>query len=399
MAVVIAIDAGTTGVRAFAVDDDGHPVGLVVPRVHPALPPARAGSSTTPTRSGRAVRGHARPRSSAALDGEHRRRHRHHQPARDGRGVGPRAPASRCTAPSSGRTGAPPPAATSCATPATSSRSCARRTGLVLDPYFSATKLEWLLTEGGVDGRRRPRARHRRLAGCSGTSPAGRRRRARHRAVQRQPHDALRHRRARTGPTSCSTCSACRARACPRCCPSSGRFGVTAAGARPVPAGIPVSGIAGDQQAALFGQACFEPGHDQEHLRHRLVRAHERRADAARRRSTGCSPRWRGRSPTAPPPTRSRARSSSPAPRSSGCATASASSTTPPRSGRSPRRVARHRRRRPRARVHRARQRRGGIPYARGHDRRHHPRHRPRPTSPGPSSRRWPSRPATWSTR
>ncbi len=26
------------------------------------------------------------------------------------------------------------------------------------------------------------------------------------------------------------------------------------------PAGIPVSGIAGDQQAALFGQACFEPG-------------------------------------------------------------------------------------------------------------------------------------------
>src|SRR5947209_6077164 len=27
-----------------------------------------------------------------------------------------------------------------------------RRTGLVLDPYFSATKLRWLLTEGGVDG-------------------------------------------------------------------------------------------------------------------------------------------------------------------------------------------------------------------------------------------------------
>jgi len=27
-----------------------------------------------------------------------------------------------------------------------------------------------------------------------------------------------------------------------------------------IPAGIPISGIAGDQQAALFGQACFEPG-------------------------------------------------------------------------------------------------------------------------------------------
>jgi glycerol kinase len=41
--------------------------------------------------------------------------------------------------------------------------------------------------------------------------------------------------------------------------PSSARYGVTAdtCGA---PAGLPVSGIAGDQQAALFGQACFEPG-------------------------------------------------------------------------------------------------------------------------------------------
>jgi len=27
-----------------------------------------------------------------------------------------------------------------------------------------------------------------------------------------------------------------------------------------LPAGVPISGVAGDQQAALFGQACFEPG-------------------------------------------------------------------------------------------------------------------------------------------
>jgi glycerol kinase len=27
-----------------------------------------------------------------------------------------------------------------------------------------------------------------------------------------------------------------------------------------LPAGLPISGVAGDQQAALFGQACFEPG-------------------------------------------------------------------------------------------------------------------------------------------
>ncbi|MBU0635153.1 MAG: glycerol kinase GlpK [Candidatus Omnitrophica bacterium] len=40
---------------------------------------------------------------------------------------------------------------------------------------------------------------------------------------------------------------------------SSGIFGKTARHGK-LPAGIPIAGIAGDQQAALFGQACFEPG-------------------------------------------------------------------------------------------------------------------------------------------
>ena len=43
-------------------------------------------------------------------------------------------------------------------------------------------------------------------------------------------------------------------------------------------AGLPICGIAGDQQAALFGQACFVTGMSEEHVRHRIVRAHERRA-------------------------------------------------------------------------------------------------------------------------
>jgi glycerol kinase len=47
--------------------------------------------------------------------------------------------------------------------------------------------------------------------------------------------------------------------ALPEVRPSSGRFGLTSS-ACGAPAGIPVSGVAGDQQAALFGQACFEPG-------------------------------------------------------------------------------------------------------------------------------------------
>ncbi len=48
--------------------------------------------------------------------------------------------------------------------------------------------------------------------------------------------------------------------ALPTVVPSSGVCGHTEAGASPLPAGIPIAGIAGDQQAALFGQACFEVG-------------------------------------------------------------------------------------------------------------------------------------------
>ena len=40
--------------------------------------------------------------------------------------------------------------------------------------------------------------------------------------------------------------------------PSSGLFGETSYPG--LPAGIPITGVAGDQQAALFGQCCFEPG-------------------------------------------------------------------------------------------------------------------------------------------
>src|SRR5690606_23506507 len=41
--------------------------------------------------------------------------------------------------------------------------------------------------------------------------------------------------------------------------PSNAVFGTTR-GVKVLPDGIPICGIAGDQQAALFGQACFEAG-------------------------------------------------------------------------------------------------------------------------------------------
>jgi glycerol kinase len=45
----------------------------------------------------------------------------------------------------------------------------------------------------------------------------------------------------------------------PKVLPSSGEFGKTVKLGK-LPAGIPITGIAGDQQAALFGQTCFAPG-------------------------------------------------------------------------------------------------------------------------------------------
>ncbi|MCD4812775.1 glycerol kinase GlpK [bacterium] len=45
----------------------------------------------------------------------------------------------------------------------------------------------------------------------------------------------------------------------PQVRPSSGLFGHTRRHGR-LPSGIPIAGIAGDQQAALFGQTCFTPG-------------------------------------------------------------------------------------------------------------------------------------------
>ena len=51
---------------------------------------------------------------------------------------------------------------------------------------------------------------------------------------------------------------------------------------------VPIAGIAGDQQAALFGQMCTQPGHVEEHLRHRLLHAAEHRHRRRRCRATSC---------------------------------------------------------------------------------------------------------------
>ncbi|MCY3787122.1 MAG: glycerol kinase GlpK [bacterium] len=128
------------------------------------------------------------------------------------------------------------------------------RTGLVLDPYFSASKLEWLF-------------RHSDAAGpdvAVGTVDSWIIWNLTGGAVHAT--DATNAARTMLFDIGALAWSAelCElfsvpAAALPEVRPSSGSFGVTAPSA-PCGPGVPICGVAGDQQAALFGQAAFEPG-------------------------------------------------------------------------------------------------------------------------------------------
>jgi glycerol kinase len=137
-----------------------------------------------------------------------------------------------------------------------------RRTGLLLDPYFSATKIEWLLRERSELRSRAERGELcaatvdawliARLTGRGGagevvTDPSNASRTLLYDLHERDFSDAL-----------CDVFGVPRAML-PEVRDSAGRFGVTDP-ARFLGRSIPISGVAGDQQAALFGQACITPG-------------------------------------------------------------------------------------------------------------------------------------------
>lgn len=134
-----------------------------------------------------------------------------------------------------------------------------RKTGLVLDPYFSASKFGWLLKNA-------PRARTLLKRGqvMGGTIDSY----LIWRLSGQENHV--------TDVTNASRTSLMNLRSCrwdkelldlfgvpgeilPSIVPSSGVMGHTR-GVPGLPDGIPIAGVAGDQQAALFGQACFTPG-------------------------------------------------------------------------------------------------------------------------------------------
>jgi glycerol kinase len=131
------------------------------------------------------------------------------------------------------------------------------RTGLVLDPYFSATKMQWLLEN--VEGLRE-RAREGRalfgtvdswlifkLTGEHVTDPSN--------ASRTMLYDIA---AGRWDPELLELFGVPE-RALPEVRASAGALGLTRPEALHGHA-VPVAGVAGDQQAALFGQACVDPG-------------------------------------------------------------------------------------------------------------------------------------------
>jgi glycerol kinase len=131
------------------------------------------------------------------------------------------------------------------------------RTGLVLDPYFSATKIQWLLEH--VDGLRERAESGRALFGTVDSwllfNLTGRHVTDASNASRTMLYDIA---AGRWDPELLDLFGVPE-RALPGVEPSAGVLGETRAEALHGHA-VPVAGVAGDQQAALFGQACVDPG-------------------------------------------------------------------------------------------------------------------------------------------
>jgi glycerol kinase len=133
------------------------------------------------------------------------------------------------------------------------------KTGLVLDAYFSGTKLQWLLEN--VKGARARAERGDLAFGTvdsallwkltSGTVHAT--------DVTNASRTLLMNLTTRAWDDQLLALFGVPREVLPEIRPSAGEFGRTK-GVRGLPDGIPIAGIAGDQQAAMVGQACFAEG-------------------------------------------------------------------------------------------------------------------------------------------
>jgi glycerol kinase len=253
MAVVIAIDAGTTGVRAFALGADGTSRGYSY-REFPQHFPQPGWVEHDPLDIWHAVQATLAELTStvgepvAAIGITDQRETVVAWDRRDGRPLHraivwqDRRTAARCDA----------------LRDAGHEQLVRSSTGLVLDPYFTATKAQWLLEEGGVAV-----SPHLALGtvdswvlwNLTGGPDGGTFATEASNASRTMLFDI----RSLAWSDELLELFGVPRSALAEVRPSSGRLGLTAPGTG-VPSGVPVSGIAGDQQAALFGQACLEPG-------------------------------------------------------------------------------------------------------------------------------------------
>ncbi|MFI5041864.1 MAG: FGGY family carbohydrate kinase, partial [Acidimicrobiales bacterium] len=255
MAVVIAIDAGTTGVRALAIDQHGRPAGWSY-REFPQYFP-RPGwvehdadeiwSAVATTVGELAAQLASEGETIAAIGITDQRETVVVWDRHTGR------PAGRAIVWQDRRTAG----ACDALRDAGYLPLVRARTGLVLDPYFSATKLAWLLGEGGVTAS--PDLAFGTVDSWIVWNLTG------GEVHATDPSNASRTLLFDIGALAWSA-ELCELFGVPASClpevrPSSGSFGTVVPGAIPgLAAGTPIAGVAGDQQAALFGQACVTPG-------------------------------------------------------------------------------------------------------------------------------------------
>ncbi|HEX2854408.1 MAG TPA: glycerol kinase GlpK [Opitutaceae bacterium] len=133
-----------------------------------------------------------------------------------------------------------------------------RKTGLLLDPYFSGTKLAWLLDH--VPGARQRATRGELAFGTVDTWLLWKLTAGKVHATDVSNASRTLLLNLRTGDWDAELLRALRIprAVLPLVRASSQHYGTV----ETIPAlrGVPISGVAGDQQAALFGQACFRPG-------------------------------------------------------------------------------------------------------------------------------------------
>jgi glycerol kinase len=134
-----------------------------------------------------------------------------------------------------------------------------QKTGLVLDPYFTGTKIRWLMENNptikkeieqgtSVFGTIDTYVLHRLSGGSAFATESS-----------NASRTLLYNLRGGWDNDMCKTLGVPTLSSLPDVLPSSGVFGHTK-GLDFLPDGIPITGIVGDQQAAMAGQACFSPG-------------------------------------------------------------------------------------------------------------------------------------------